>query len=135
MDTDTVVAAMRSPTGASAGLLRAARSGRLTLAATVPLCIEYQDVCNRPEHVKAAGFSPADLRVFLDAVVDLIEPTDVWFLWRPQLRDPGDELALEAAVNGRAAAIATFNRRDFRPAAERFGIQILLPADVIRRVM
>ena len=135
MDIDTVVAAMRSPTGASAGLLRAARNGRLTLAATVPLCIEYQDVCSRPEHVKAAEFSPADLRVFLDAVVDLIEPTDVWFLWRPQLRDPGDELVLEAAVNGRAAAIATFNQRDFRPAAERFGIAILLPADMIRRVM
>jgi len=134
MDPDTIVAAMRSPTGASAALLRAARRGRVTLAATVPLCLEYEDVCSRPEHVAAAEFSSADLAVFLDAVVNLVEPVDVWFLWRPQLRDPGDELVLEAAVNGRAPVIATFNRRDFRPAADRFGIDILLPAEAIRRV-
>jgi predicted nucleic acid-binding protein len=81
-----------------------------------------------------AEFSPADLTVFLDAVVGLVEPADVWFLWSPQLRDPGDELVLEAAVNAQADAIATFNRRDFRAAAGRFGIDILLPAEAIRRV-
>ncbi len=134
MDTDTIVAAMRSPTGASAALLRAARAGRVTLPATSPLCLEYEDVCSRPEHIEAAKFSLADLAVFLHAVVDLVEPVDVWFLWRPQLRDPGDELVLEAAVNRRAAAIATFNRRDFRPAADRFGIDILLPSEAIRRI-
>jgi predicted nucleic acid-binding protein len=83
----------------------------------------------------AAQFSSADLSIFLDALVDLVEPADVWFLWRPQLRDPGDELVLEAAVNGRATAITTFNRRHFRPAADRFGIEILLPAEAIRRVV
>ncbi len=134
MYTDTIVAAMRSPTGASAALLRAARRGHVTMAATVPLCLEYEDVCSRTEHVAAAEFSPADLAVFLDPVVNLVEPVDVWFLWRPQLRDPGDELVLEAAVNGRAPVIATFNRRDFRPAADRFGSDILLPAEAIRRV-
>ncbi len=134
MDTDTIVAAVRSPTGASAALLQAARSSRVVLAATVPLCLEYEDVCSRPEHVAAAGFGPTDLAVFVDAVMDLLEPVDVWFLWRPQLRDPGDELVLEAAVNGRAAAIATFNRRDFHPAADCFGNDILLPAEAIQRV-
>lgn len=135
MDTDAIVAAMRSPAGASAALLRAARSGCVTLLATAPLCLEYEEVCSRPEHMQAARFGAADLAVFLNALVDLIEPVDVWFLWRPQLRDPGDELVLEAAVNGRAVAIATFNRRDFRSAAERFGIGILLPAEAIRRVI
>ena len=134
MDADTSVAAMRSPTGASAALVRAARRGRVTLAATVSLCLEYEDVCSRPEHLAAAEFSPADLALFLDAVMDLTEPVDVWFLWRPQLRDPGDELVLEAAVNGRPAAIVTFDRRDFRPAADRFGLDILLPAAAIQRV-
>ena len=97
MDTDAVVAAMRSPGGASAALLRAARTGRVTLLATAPLCLEYESVCSRPEHVEAARFSQADLGVFLDAVVALVEPVEAWFLWRPQLRDPGDELVLEAA--------------------------------------
>jgi len=134
MDTDTIVAAMRSPTGASAALLRAARAGRIVLPATAPLCLEYEDVCSRPEHMAAAGFGPADLAVFLDALVGLVEPVDAWFLWRPQLRDPGDELVLEAAVSGRAAAIVTFNRRHYGPTVSRFGIDILLPAEAIRRV-
>ena len=121
MDTDAVVAAMRSPGGVSAALLRAARAGRVTLVATAPLCIEYEGVCSRAEHVEAAGFSRADLAVFLDAVVGLVEPVEAWFLWRPQLRDPGDELVLEAAVDGRADAIATFNRRDFLPGRHASG--------------
>jgi len=135
MDTDTIVAAMRSPSGGSAALLRAARAGRATLLATASLCIEYESVCSRIEHVEAAGFSEADLTVFLDAVVALVEPVEAWFLWRPQLRDPGDELVLEAAVNGRAAAIATFNRRDFQAGAARFGVDVLLPGDALRRLM
>ena len=135
MDTDSVVAAMRSPGGASAALLRAAREGRATLLATAPLCIEYESVCSRPEHIVAAGFGPANLAVFLDAVVDLVEPVEAWFLWRPQLRDPGDELVLEAAANGRAVAIATFNRKDFLPGASRFGVEVLLPKEALRRVM
>jgi predicted nucleic acid-binding protein len=133
MDTDTIVAAMRSAGGASAELLRMARIGQITLTATAPLCVEYEAVCSRPEHIVAAGLSPADLQVFLDAIVGMVEPAEVWFLWRPQLHDPGDELVLEAAVNGRASAIATFNRRHFRVAAERFGIDVLLPSEAIRR--
>ncbi len=134
MDADAIVAAMRSPKGASAALLRAARTGRVVLLASVPLGIEYESVCSRPEHVAAAGFRPLDVTIFLDALVRLTEPVDTWFLWRPQLRDPGDELVLEAAVNGHANAIVTFNRRDFKGGVNRFGIDILLPADALRRI-
>jgi predicted nucleic acid-binding protein len=128
------LAAMRSPHGASAALLRAARTVRLKLLATAPLCFEYESVCHRPEHRLAAGLNASQVAVFIDAVVDLVEPVEIWFMWRPQLRDPGDELVLEAAVNGRAMAIVTFNRRDYRPAAARFGIEVLLPRETMRRL-
>ena len=133
MDADTAVAVMHSPSGAAAALLRAARTGRVTLLATAPLCLEYEAVCARPEHVEPAGFGPGDLAVFLDALVASVEPVEAWFLWRPQLRDPGDELVSEAAVNGQAEAVVTFNRRDFLPGASRFGVEVLLPAEAIRR--
>lgn len=135
LDTDVVVAAMRSPGGASAALLQAARLGLVTLAATAPLVFEYEAVCMRTEHAAAAGLTAAEVSVFLDAVVDLVEPLEVWFLWRPQLRDPGDELVLEAAVNGGADALVTFNVRDFGAAAGRFGIELLTPGETIRRVV
>jgi len=64
----------------------------------------------------------------------LIEPVEVHFLWRPQARDPNDEMVLEAAINGHADALVAYNVRDFAPAAARFGISVLGPADVLKKV-
>jgi predicted nucleic acid-binding protein len=134
MDTDTIVAAMRSPAGASAALLVAARQRRVILLASVALCLEYEAVCRRPEHVAASGLTQAEVGVFLDAVIALAEEVRPRVIWRPQLRDPDDELVLEAAVNGQAHAIATFNRRDFARGSARFGIVAERPADLLRRL-
>src|SRR6266851_3962431 len=82
----------------------------------------------------AAGLDRQGVATFLDGLADLVQPVEPWFLWRPQPRDPGDELVLEAAVNGGAAAIATFNRRDYLPAADAFAVEILLPAEILRRL-
>ena len=134
LDTNVIVAAMRSPDGASAALLRAARRGAITLLANVALALEYEATCRLAEHRLAAGLTEAEVMVFVDAVIALAEPVQSHYLWRPQLRDPGDELVLEAAVNGRAAAIVTFNRRDFGRAPARFGLALLTPAEAIRRI-
>lgn len=103
--------------------------------ASAALAIEYEAVCLRDEHRKAAGLSMKEVGQFLDAIIDLIEPVEIWFLWRPQLRDPGDELVLEAAVNGQAATIVTFNLRDFGLVRERFGIGVLTPRDTLMRIV
>ena len=134
LDTDVVLAAMRSPRGASAAILRAAREGQVTLRAGVPLALEYEGVLSRVEHRLAAGLSEREVRIFLTAVVALAEPVTTHFLWRPQLRDPGDEMVLEAAVNGRADALVTFNRRDFGTVPAQFGVSVLLPREAIRRI-
>jgi putative PIN family toxin of toxin-antitoxin system len=134
LDTNALVAALRSPSGASAEILRLARRGKIQLLASAALAMEYEAVCLRTQHLMAAGLEPADVGIFLNAVIDLVEPVEIWFLWRPQLRDPGDELVLEAAANGRAAAIVTFNRRDFTPAGERFGLELLTPRDLLTRI-
>ena len=126
LDTDAVVAAMRSPGGASAAIVRAARQGLVTLLVSVPLAIEYESVCRKPEHRLAAGLSELQVDVFLDAILAMSEPSGNTFLWRPQLRDPNDEMVLEAAVNGQADALVTFNRRDFGTAPVQFGVAVLL---------
>lgn len=58
----------------------------------------------------------------------------IWFLWRPLLRDPADEMVLEVAINGRADALVTFNRRDFGNAPARFGIEVLSPQEALKRM-
>jgi len=134
LDTDVVVAAMRSPAGASAELLRRARRGQVRLAASVSLFMEYEAVCLREEHLSAAGLTPAEGVVLLDALASLVQPVSVHFLWRPQLRDPADELVLEAAVNARADALLTFNLRHFKAATARFGLPVMRPADALVRL-
>jgi predicted nucleic acid-binding protein len=62
----------------------------------------------------------------------LCEPVEIHFRWRPQLADAADEMVLEAAVNGRADALATFNLRDFAGAADRFGLVVARPAAILR---
>jgi putative PIN family toxin of toxin-antitoxin system len=133
-DTDVIVAAMGSPGGASAAILRAAREDRVTLLVSVPLAMEYEATCSEPEHQLAAGLSEQEVGIFLDAVLAMAEPVKTHFLWRPQLRDPGDEMVLETAVNGRADALVTFNVRDFGSVPERFGIEVLIPREAIRRI-
>jgi putative PIN family toxin of toxin-antitoxin system len=134
LDTNVVVAAMRSPTGASAALLLAARRSEIVMLANVALALEYEATCRLAEHRLAAGLDLDEVGIFLDAVLAMIEPVETHFLWRPQLRDPADEFVLEAAVNGQAAAIVTFNRRDFGVVPARFGIDVLTPAEAIRRI-
>lgn len=134
LDTDVVVAAMRSPAGASAGLLDAAVAGRVRLLGNVALMLEYEAVCLRSEHLQAAGLARPQVDLFLNAVAALIEPVESHFIWRPQLRDPADEMVLEAAVNGQADAIVSFNHRDFGSAPAGFGVRLLLPRDAYRRV-
>lgn len=133
-DTDVIVAAMRSPGGASAAILRAARQGRVTLLVSVPLAIEYEATCSEAEHQLAAGLNEREVEIFLDAVLAMAEPIKAHFLWRPQLRDPGDEMVLETAVNGRADALVTFNLRDFGSIPERFGIEVMIPREALRRI-
>ena len=134
LDTDAIVAAMRSPSGASAEMIRKARRGKVALLLSVPLAMEYEAVCLRPEHQLAAGLSEQEVRIFIDAVISIAEPVKIHYLWRPQLRDPSDEMVLETAVNGRANLLITFNVRDYGTAPARFGIEVMTPREAAERI-
>ncbi|MBY0483174.1 putative toxin-antitoxin system toxin component, PIN family [Nitrosomonas sp.] len=104
LDTDVIVAAMRSPIGASAALLGEALKKRLILLASVPLFIEYEAKCTESEHLTAAGLTQLQSQMFLDGIAAIVQPVKTHYLWRPMLHDPNDEMVLEIAVNGGADA-------------------------------
>lgn len=104
------------------------------MVANVALALEYEATCLLAEHRLAAGLGLEDTAIFIDAVIALCEPVENSFMWRPQLRDPADEMVLEAAVNGQARAIVTFNRRDFENVAQMFGVGVWLPSEALRRM-
>ena len=135
LDTDVIIAALRSPGGASAAiLLNAPDNPALKLLGSVPLVLEYEAKCLLPEHWQAAGITENQTLAFLDTLVALMEPVKLDFHWRPQLRDPGDEMVLETAINGQADLLVTFNLRDYGEAPQRFGIQALRPAEALKRI-
>ena len=115
-------------------MLRMARRGEIDVVVTVALVLEYEAVLKRPEHLLAAGATFADAEKAVDPLVGIAQPTFVDYRWRPQTRDAGDEMVLEAAINAKADAIVTFNRRDFGDAPLRFGIECWLPGQTLEKV-
>ena len=134
LDTSVVVAGLRTRLGAGNAVLRLVAERRLVLLATPPLFLEYEDVLKRPEHRLVHGLGIEAIDEFLAELAALIEPVEVHFQWRPQSKDPNDEMVLEAAINGQADALVTYNVADFAGAAERFRIPVLRPAERLRKI-
>lgn len=133
LDTNVLVAAARSRLGASHRLLQVLRDGHYVALASVPLMLEYETVLKRPEQLAAASRSVEMTDAFLDALALCIEPVHLHYLWRPQLRDPADEMVLETALNGRAQALVTLNTADFE-AASRFRLPVLTPGAFLQQL-
>jgi putative PIN family toxin of toxin-antitoxin system len=127
MDTCVLVAGLRSRLGASSALLGMIADGEIPLVASPALFLEYEAVLKREKHGLPGHFVDG----FLTELALCIHPVEIWYKWRPQLFDEGDEMVLEAAINGQAEVIVTHNRKHFVPASVRFGIDVLTPAEVL----
>lgn len=134
LDTDVVLAGLRSPAGASAALLGAAEVGAVVLLVSAPAVIEYEAVLKRPANLRAVRLDAAGVDAVLDDLVARAEHVDPWIGPGP-VRDPGDDLFARLAFAGRADALVTFNLRDYRPADDRggpFGFVARRPGGVLR---
>ncbi len=134
LDTDVVVAALRSDRGASRQLVLAALDGRIEMLVSVPLVLEYEAVLTRPQLLEDVDLTIGEVGTILDAMLSVAVPVEMRFLWRPQLKDPSDEMVLETAVNGSADYLVTFNLRHLREAAALFGIKGAVPGQVLRKI-
>ncbi len=134
LDTDVVLAAVLSERGASRQLLLRVADGLLPAVVSVPLMLEYEAVLKRPKHLQASGITVGDMEIILDQLAASMQPVDLYFLWRPLLRDSEDDMVLETAVNGGADTIVTFNTGDFGDVPERHGIKVNRPSDLLRRL-
>jgi len=133
LDTNLLIAAARSRTGASSTLLRALLEQRFIALVSVPLMLEYEAVLNRDEHLVASGRTVHTNMAFLDTLCLFAEPVHLHYLWRPQLRDPADEMVLETALNGHANALVTLNTADFAAAAN-FRLPVFTPGRFLHRL-
>ncbi len=132
LDTNVLVAGVRSRRGASFRLLSLLPKGAFTPLLSVPLALEYEAVLKRPEQLKASGLAKSDVDVLIDMLAARSRHVRLHYLWRPALNDPADEMVLELAVAGKAEAIVTFNVKDFAATAPLFGLGVLTPSKFLR---
>lgn len=131
IDTNVLVSALRSRRGASHRLLLLVGGPDFQINLSVPLVMEYEDVAGRM--AEEAGMSVADVADIIDYLCSVARLREIHFLWRPMLRDPGDDLVLELAVEAECDAIITHNIKDFA-GAENFGVKAITPGAFLREI-
>jgi len=129
IDTNVLVSGLRSKRGMSYRLLSFLGGRLYRPVVTVPLVVEYEkSLCDPRTEVP---FSAVDIGKYLNYVCSVSDCHKMHFLWRPFLRDPNDDMVLEAAVSGRCEYIVTFNLQDFKDIG-KFGIAAIAPGDFLR---
>jgi len=131
LDTNVLVSALRSNRGASFQLLSEVDSGRFEVCLSVPLVLEYEAVLFR--QARTLGLARRDVTDVLDYLCSVAHRQSIFFLWRPQLRDPSDDMVLELAVAAGCRYIVTFNTKDFgtgRP----FSLRVVTPREFLQTI-
>jgi putative PIN family toxin of toxin-antitoxin system len=132
IDTNVIIAAMRSQHGASALLLSLLGKDRFEIHLSVPLVLEYEDVLLRQRD--RLGLTIDDVDTLIDSLCALgVRHEHIHFNWRPSLPDERDEHILDLAVKGQCEAIITYNARDF-VGVEQFGLRAINPQTFLREL-
>jgi putative PIN family toxin of toxin-antitoxin system len=134
IDTCVIVAGLRGQRGASRLWIEKALRREITTLISVPLMLQYEEVLLRPEIMKLCGVDEDEVIDLVDAFCLIGEAVDLTYVWRPLLRDPGDEMVLETAMLGQADTLLTFNVRDFA-GANRVGVRIEQPGPAWGRIV
>ena len=119
IDTNVIVAALKSQRGAANRLLRLFGANKFIHSISVALVLEYEEVIKR----LLPDISGQKINHFLDYICAVSENTKIYYLWRPTLKDPEDDMVLELAVASESDYIVTYNQKDFK-GAKHFGIKI-----------
>lgn len=124
IDTNVLVGALKSNRGASYKLLMSLVEGLFVPNVSVPLFIEYESVAKRSGLI--VGLTEKEIDDILSYFLSQSNIQKIYYLWRPLLKDPGDDLVLEVAVKSQSEYIITFNKKDF-VGCEKFGIELVTP--------
>jgi len=131
IDTNVILTALRSTKGASFKLLSIINENMFEFSLSVPMFIEYESVTKRnPEKL---GLSISDIDDILNYLAEISNKREIYFLWRPFLKDPKDDLVLEVAVESESDFIISYNKKDFRNISQ-FGLKVLTPLEFLKLI-
>ena len=130
-DTNVFVTALRSQFSASYKLLSLIDKEKFKLNLSVPLALEYEAVAKRM--IGEIALNEQEIDDILDFVISNSNQWDIYYLWRPQLKDPGDDMVLVLAVTANCNYIITYNVKDFK-GIEKFGIEVITSKEFLEMV-
>jgi putative PIN family toxin of toxin-antitoxin system len=131
LDTNVIIAGLRSRRGSAFRLLTLVGAERFDIHLSVPLVLEYQEVLSR--ELLNLYISATEVEDFIGFHCLVATKHRIFFLWRPYLPDPKDDMVLELAVAAGCDSVVTYNTRDF-VGSERFGIKATTPAEFLQRI-
>lgn len=132
VDTNVVYTGLRSRRGAAHQLLRQVGvNSAFRMHLSVPLVLEYEEVAKR--HARVLGLTHQDVDDILDYFCSVAGLHTIFYLWRPFLPDPDDDMLLELAVEAGCNRLVTYNLRDF-PGTEQFGVQAVTPQNFLKEI-
>jgi putative PIN family toxin of toxin-antitoxin system len=131
IDTNVILTALRSTKGASFKFLSIIDSNRFESSLSVPLFFEYESVAKRNK--VQLGLSLSTIDDILYYLAELSNKREIYFLWRPFLKDPKDDLVLEVAVESSCDFIISHNKKDFRN-INKFGLKVLTPYEFLKLI-
>jgi putative PIN family toxin of toxin-antitoxin system len=131
LDTNVIVSALRSKKGASYKLLMLVGRANFEINLSVSILLEYEDVAKRL--LGQIPLTENELDDILDYLCGMANQRDVFYLWRPFLKDPKDDMILELAVSAQSEVIITYNQKDF-VGVEQFGVEVMAPKEYLERI-
>ena len=131
IDTCVLISALRSRNGASFKLLSLIDSNKFTFFLSVPLVLEYESVAKRMS--RNLGLTHSDIENIIDYLCTVGNHRKVHYLWRPNLKDPGDDFVLELAVESECNYIVTHNVKDFK-GIKKFNLKAITPQELLCKI-
>jgi uncharacterized protein len=133
IDTNVLTGALLRRAGHNRRVIRACLDGKWKPLIGEALFLEYEDVLGRGHLYSSSPLSKREREELFAAFLSVCEWVEIYFSWRPNLPDEGDNHIVELAVAGGAVMIVTHNVRDFRRAQLRFpGLRALRPQEALK---
>jgi len=129
IDTNVFISSLKSKIGASYKLLYQVPKQKFEQCVSPTLIFEYESVAKRES--QNIPLTSKDIDIILDMICEWSIKCEIFFLWRPMLKDPNDDFILELAIESKSEFIITYNKNDFK-GVEKFGIKTLTPQEFLK---
>lgn len=129
IDTNVILAGLRSKGGASYQLLTILNDSRFQMNISNTLIFEYEEILKR--EASKLGLTYQDIDNIINGICYLANHHEIFYIWRPLAKDQDDDFLIDLALKCQADFIISYNEKDLKP-IRKFSIDILTPKQFLQ---